>query len=62
MRKIKKFNPKISQTVFSFGCPCGNCSKGCDCRSMHLALTSWKVTYHQSMNRSSGGSLVGGAG
>lgn len=62
MRKIKKIDPKTSQTVFSFGCACGSCLTGCHCKELGIALTSWRISFHQSNNRSNGGSLVGGAG
>lgn len=65
MQKIKKFNPKTSQTVFSFGCACGSgtCYVGaCECKAVGVALTSWRVSLTQSVNRGLGGSLVGGAG
>lgn len=62
MRRIKKFDSKTSQTVFSFACVCGDCMAGCHCKDLGVALTSWRISYHQSSNRSNGGSLVGGAG
>lgn len=63
MKKIKKVDPRLRQSVFSFGCPCGTCAVlfSCACLTASESAT-FKSSCNNWANRREGGSIVGGGG
>ena len=62
MKKIKKVDPRLGQSVMAFGCPCGTCALsncGSECEANGNRVGN-KATQMNTANRKYGGSLVGG--
>ena len=63
MKKLKKMDTKVGQTVFSFKCPCVVCSTTeCRCDSRSTAYADTRVWGSHFLNSNQGGSATGGAG
>jgi len=63
MKKIKKMDPRLAQSIVAFGCPCGRCEKYYNCACFTGAVTlSATSSLNIEVNRRYGGSYSGGAG
>lgn len=63
MKKLRKMDTKVGQTVFSFKCPCGVCSStSCHCGLYPEQTADTRVWGSHYLNSTQGGSATGGAG
>ncbi|EOS21073.1 hypothetical protein C806_04656 [Lachnospiraceae bacterium 3-1] len=63
MRKLKKMDTQVGQTVYSFKCPCGSCAVKCYCEVYNVTEgVQTRINGGHQYNVSHGGSAIGGAG